>query len=334
MKNSLPKTIKVIRQYEKGGKLVVEEVEIPKVGKGQVLVKMIASPINPSDLSMLNGTFNTQPDYPFVPGIEGSGVVVAAGKGIIPAMRKGKLVACSPIPNCDGTWAEYMLTDGTRCVPIPKNVSPVQGAMMIVNPMTAMGFIDAVKSGKHKAFMNNAAGSALARMVSGLAKEKGVPLINIVRRKEQADALIAAGEKFVLCSATKDFSQQLQKLSKELNATLFFDAVGGVHTQQLIEAAPFGSNIKLYSNLSGEKFCVNSRTILQNEKVIDGFALGNFTASKSIFQLLKISKQIGKLMPTIFKSNIRKEFEMERINEAIEFYKADMSSGKVLIKLG
>ena len=325
--------MKVVRQYEAGAKLVVEEVEIPKVKKGQVLVKMTAAPINPSDLSMLNGTFNVQPNYPYVPGIEGSGVVVVAGAGIIPAIRKGKCVACSPIPHKDGTWAEYMVTDATRCVPIPKNVSLEQGAMMIVNPMTAMGFLDAVKTGKHEAFVNNAAGSALARMVSGLAKLEGIPVINIVRRKEQAESLKLAGEQFVLCSADDDFVAQLKQLTEELKATLFFDAVGGRHTQQLVEAAPFGSNIKLYSNLSGEKFCVNSRTILQNEKTIDGFALGNFTVSKSILQLLQISGKVGKLMPTIFHSNIRKEFDLEGINEAIDFYKSDMSAGKVLLKM-
>lgn len=333
MENALPKTMKVVRQHKKGVKLIVDEIEVPEVGKGQVLVKMAASPINPSDLSMLNGTFNVQPNYPYVPGIEGSGVVVAAGKGIIPALRKGKKVACSPIFDHDGTWAEYMLTDATRCVPIPKNVSLEQGSMMIVNPMTAMGFIDAVKNKNHKAFVNNAAGSALGRMVSGLAKMEGIPLINIVRRKEQAEELKSSGEQYVLCSSDLNFEIELKELSEELEATLFFDAVGGDYTRQLIEAAPFGSNIKLYANLSDENFCVNSRVILQNEKRVDGFSLGNFTASKSILQLLKISGKVGKLMTTTFKSVIRKEFALEDINDAIEFYKSDMSAGKILLKM-
>ncbi len=333
MKKVLPNTMKVVRMYENGAPLKVDEVEIPKVGNGQVLVKMAASPINPSDLSMLKGTFNVKPSYPFVPGIEGSGVVVAAGKGLIPAIRNGKRVACSPIPNESGTWAEYMLTDATRCVPIPKNVPIEQGAMMIVNPMTAMGFIDAVKQGKHKAFVNNAATSALAQMIGGLAKEEDIPMINIVRRPEQIELLKSRGEQYVLCSSSEQFVEELKELAEQLDATLFFDAIGGKHTKTLIEAAPFGSNIKLYSNLSGEEFCINSRTILQNEITIDGFSLGNFTSTKSILQLLQISKKIGKLMPTIFKSTIRKEFALEEINEAIEFYKSDMSAGKVLLKM-
>ena len=82
-----------VRQYQPGGALAMEQVEVPRPGPGEVLVKMGASPVNPSDLALIAGGY-LERSYPFTPGLEGSGTVVLAGKGIIPRIRLGKRVAC------------------------------------------------------------------------------------------------------------------------------------------------------------------------------------------------------------------------------------------------
>src|SRR5690606_38019070 len=111
-------------------------------GPGEVLVKMHAAPINPSDLAFLKGGYGIKRPFPTVPGFEGSGTVVAAGKGLLPKLWMGKTVACAASPKYNGTWAEYMVTGAGSCVPLSKNVSLDQGAMMFVNPMTALAFFD------------------------------------------------------------------------------------------------------------------------------------------------------------------------------------------------
>ena len=179
----IPEKMLAIRQKEAGGRLSLEELDIPRPGRGDVLVKVDASPINPSDLALLGGGY-LQRNYPFTPGLQGSGTVVLSGRGIMPGLRMGKRVACSPSSGGDGTWAEYMVTSAMRTVPLPRNVSMDQGSMMLVNPMTAMAFILLAKEGKHRAMVNNAAASSLGKMLIRMCQRTGIPLINIVRKEE------------------------------------------------------------------------------------------------------------------------------------------------------
>ena len=115
-----------IRQHEAGGKLVVESIPVPQPGAGEVLVRMHASPVNPSDLALIQGNYLAR-NFPFTPGLEGSGVVVSSGGGLLPGMRVGKRVACSPNPEGDGTWAEYMKTSAMRTIPLSRKISYEQG---------------------------------------------------------------------------------------------------------------------------------------------------------------------------------------------------------------
>jgi NADPH:quinone reductase len=333
MQQTLPATIKAVRQHETGGRLVVEEIPMPKPGAGEVLVKMAFSPINPSDLSQLNGTFHALPNYPFVPGLEGSGIVVGAGSGLLPRLRLGKRVSCTAPSQGQGTWAEYMVTQAARCIPISQNTTMQQAAMGIVNPMTAMGFMDEVKQGQHKAFVNNAAAGALGKMVLNLAKLRQIPAIHIVRKQEQVQPLIDMGADYVLCSSDPDYQIKLTELCERLKATLFFDAVGGNDTSVFCDVSPKGSHIVLYANLSEEPFTAYPRQILQNDKVIRGFSLGSFLQGKTLFQKLQIINQMKKLTDTALYANIHHTYSMLQANQAISDYKENMSRGKALIRL-
>ena len=124
---SLPEHMTALRQYEPGGALKTEHLPLPLPGPGQVLVKMEASPINPSDLAVMAGGY-LERSYPFTPGLEGSGTVVRAGRGFFPRIRLGKKVACSPPSGGDGTWAEYMLTSAMNVSPLPGHISHKIGA--------------------------------------------------------------------------------------------------------------------------------------------------------------------------------------------------------------
>jgi len=104
--------------------------------------------------------------------------VVAAGPGLLPRLWLGKRVACA-VSSFGGTWAEY-LTHATLCVPLRNNLSLEQGAMLLVNPMTALAFFDIVKRGKHAAITSTAAASALGRMIVRLSQRHRVPVIAVV----------------------------------------------------------------------------------------------------------------------------------------------------------
>ncbi|MBK6284763.1 MAG: alcohol dehydrogenase catalytic domain-containing protein [Draconibacterium sp.] len=218
MNINIPKSMKAVVLTEDGAKPVIAEVPVPQPGSGEVLIKMYASPINPSDLAFLAGGYGIKKPFPVIPGFEGSGTVVAAGKGILPKLWMGKNVACAASPKYNGCWAEYMVTTATSCVPLSKEISMEQGAMMFVNPMTALAFFEIYKNlpnpgKKLRAIINTAAASALGRMVVKMGKTQGIPVISIVRREEQVEILKAEGAEYIINSSDIDFEEKLKELA-------------------------------------------------------------------------------------------------------------------------
>ena len=114
-----------------------------------------------------------------------------------------------------------------RTVPLPSGISMEQGSMLLVNPMTAMAFIEMARAGRHRALVNNAAASSLGKMLIRLTQRYSIQLISIVRREEQVRELRDLGAAHVLNSTGESFEEDLKKLAHQLNASLFLDAVNG-----------------------------------------------------------------------------------------------------------
>jgi NADPH:quinone reductase-like Zn-dependent oxidoreductase len=331
--NQLPDQMTAIRQHEPGGVLKIEQIEVPRPGPGEVLVKMHASPVNPSDLALLAGGYLERP-YPFTPGLEGIGTVVAAGSGLLPRLRLGKRVACSPPHGGDGTWAGFMLTSAMNTAPLPSHISSEQGSMMLVNPMTAMAFIQLAREGKHRAVINNAAASSLGKMLVRLARRRGIPLINIVRRAEQVDTLKELGAIHVLNSHSEFFAEELKALAKELGATLILDAVTGSQSSLLLDAAPRGSTLVAYGRLSGDPIIANPGTLIKEEKEIIGFQLGNWLQTKGLFFKLRFIGKVKRQLGSDLTSHINRIYPLDQIEEAITRYREHMSDGKIVLNIG
>lgn len=329
--HNIPEKMLAVRQHKAGDKLVLEEVAVPRPGPGEVLVKMAASPINPSDLGLLKEK-KLKGTYPFTPGLEGSGTVMDSGGGLLGTIRKGKRVACSPNPEGDGTWAEYMKTSVMRTVPLPRSVSMEHGAMMLVNPMTAMAFLHLAKEGKHRAIVNNAAASSLGKMLIRLCGEKGIPLINIVRKNEHVTQLRKLGASFVLNSSESSFETELKQLALELDASLFLDAIGGEHCAKLLHAAPPASTLIIYARLSGEFLQTDPGDLIRSDKKIRGFQLGNWLNTKGILFKLKFVSQVKKQLASQLTSHVNREYPISKVEEALSYYKEHMSEGKIILK--
>lgn len=322
---------------ETGAQPTVATIPVPQPGTGEVLVKMHASPINPSDLAFLAGGYGIKKPFPVVPGFEGSGTVVTAGKGILPKIRLGKKVACAASPKLNGCWAEYMVTTASSCVPLSKKISMEQGSMMFVNPMTALAFFDVYNktpnsSKKLRGIINTAAASALGRMIIQLGKQKGIPVISIVRRDEQVEMLKAAGAEYVVNSSDPDFEQKLKELAHQLNATVLFDAVGGKLPQQLLSAAPKGSKLFIYGRLSADACEILPGDMIFTGNQIQGFWLTNWLHEKGMIQTILTIRKVQSLLSHELGTNIHQQFKIDQIIEAIETYKNNMSKGKVLIR--
>jgi NADPH2:quinone reductase len=231
--------------------LSLETVEVHEPGPTEVLIRVEAAPINPSDLGLLlagadvfAAVVSGPADRPVVTvplpdaamramagrvgipmqvGNEGAGTVVAAGSSKAAQELLGKTVAAAG----GGMYAEYRCVDVALCLELPAGTRPVDGASSFVNPMTALGMIETMRRENHVALVHTAAASNLGQMLNRLCIEEDVPLVNIVRRQEQADMLRSAGAIYVCKSGAPGFIADLTAALKETSATLAFDAVGG-----------------------------------------------------------------------------------------------------------
>lgn len=246
------KTFKAVVLDKPGGKLEVKDVEFPKLKSGQVLVKVEASPINPSDLLFLEGHYPAEKSFPCIPGFEGSGTVVQSGGGFLGWKNTSKRVAFTCKDPYYGCWGEYTVVDATMVIPIPDNVSFETGASSIVNPLTVIAMLDRVKEMKTKTVIHTAAASALGKMMVKYFTTNGVEVINVVRRKEQEETLQQIGAKYILNSTDTDFPEKLKDLSSKLQATVCFEAVGGKLTNTILVNMPKDSTIFVYGALDPE----------------------------------------------------------------------------------
>lgn len=329
MSATIPTSMQAELLKQAGGSPRVGQITTPTPGPGQVLVRMAAAPINPSDLGFLQGSYGFQKPFPVVPGFEGSGIVVAAGSGLLPHLLLGRRVACSAAAG--GAWAEYLVTPAITCFPLVTKLSQEQAATLIVNPLTALAFIDIAQQGKHAAIINNAAASALGRMILRLGQQQHIPIIHIVRRPEQVELLHTLGAEHALNNRDPDFLDRLHTLAQQLKATLILDPVGGEQTQQLLAAAPSGSTVVVYGSLSGSRIEITSPASRRGNAGMTGFFLPNWIAQKNVLQILWDGWRVQRFAPTTFQTAIQKRFPLTEVQQAIEHYRANPTAGKVLL---
>ncbi|HPG07242.1 MAG TPA: zinc-binding dehydrogenase [Saprospiraceae bacterium] len=331
MENQYPVKMKALWLSEYGKKPELRVVDVPKPGKREVLIKIAASPINPSDAIFLQGKYPTKKSLPVIPGFEASGQVVDSGNHFLAKRLRGKNVACFAPLTGNGSWAEYMVTDFTFVSPLKKDIPVDLGSMLMVNPTTALAFIDICKKHNYKAMVNTAAASALGKMLIKACSDAKVTLINVVHRQEQVELLAKHGAKNILNSSDTDYLTQLQTICKRENALIAFDAIGGSSTQDLLSALPKGGEVRIYGRLSGDFFSADVTNILFERKQVSGFWLSEWIPRQPLLKLLKILKNAQKLISSGEEITIHKKITLDEFDAGIEDYLANMTAGKVLL---
>jgi NADPH:quinone reductase len=327
-----PRTMKAVFLEKPGGPLVVKEIEIPTLKPSEVLIRISAAPVNPSDLARIRNAHHDHDLNTFIPGLEGSGTVVAAGNGILPRLWLGKRVTCSSAYSTSGTWAEYMVTKSAMCFPLSRNISDEQGSMSLVNPLTAIEFFRIIKKNGHKAVINHPAASALGRMIELLGFRNKIPVINIVRNKEQVEMLKGLGSLYILDSSEPSFIDDLRLLTDHLNATILFDSVCSEQLLSMIDVLPEKSEVIIYGNLSGgDHISINPTGLIANNINVTGFFLGNKAKENGLFKNFLNLLQVRKLMSSGMEIKIHAQFPLNNVREAVDTYLQNMSAGKILL---
>lgn len=231
--------------------LTLAQVPIPIPADDEVLVRLEASPINPSDLGLLFGAADLgtlrvagTPAQPMVTarvpeaamkamagrlgqslpvGNEGAGRVVRAGASSAAQALLGRTVAVLG----GAMYAQYRSLPADQCLLLPEDATPADGASSFVNPLTALGMVETMRREGHTALVHTAAASNLGQMLNRICRQDGIGLVNIVRRQEQVDLLKSIGAVHVCDASAPTFLQDLTEALVATGATLAFDATGG-----------------------------------------------------------------------------------------------------------
>ena len=271
MASELPDTFKQLRTLvTEDGKLELSlaDVKMPTPGDTDIVIRVEATPINPSDLGLLVGAGNLSTlrnegsnnnpklvaDIPgagmramqarigqsLAVGNEGAGTVVAAGSSDAAQALMGKKVT-----GLGGEfYGEYRMLNVAQVMELPEDASARDGASCFVNPLTALSFPETMRMEGHKALIHTAAASNLGQMLNKICIADGVPLVNVVRKPEQEKILRDLGAQHVVNSSSDTFMEDLIKAIAETKATLAFDAVGGGPLAgQLLTAMEAAANI-------------------------------------------------------------------------------------------
>jgi len=231
--------------------LSLARVPTPEPAADEVVVRIEATPLNPSDLALLFGAADMSTaklsgakDSPVVTatvpeklmramtaridqsmpvGNEGAGVVVEAGSSPAAQALLGKTVAILG----GAMYAQYRTLKAVQCLVLPDGTKPAEGASCFVNPLTSLSMVETMRLEGHQALVHTAAASNLGQMLNRVCLKDSVPLINIVRKKEQVDLLREQGATYICNSASPGFMDDLTKALIATGATLAFDAIGG-----------------------------------------------------------------------------------------------------------
>lgn len=325
-------TAVVLTNFDGVEAIRVENRPVPQPGKNEVLVKVAASPINPSDLSFLLGRYGGTDSVPVVPGFEASGTVVAAGPGAMGRYLLGKPVACLRSPGTDGLWSEYAVVKARNgALPLGKGVSLETGAMSIVNPLTAIAFREILREGRNGSCVLTAAASSLGLMVNRLLAADGRRVINVVRRDDQAELLKSRGAVVVLKEEDPDFEQRLREACREHDTKIAFDAVAGETTGRILQAMPDRSRMLVFGALSFEPVRLGSGDLVFHGKTVEGFWLSPWAAGKGALRVIRLWREIQKMMNGELASEIRATYPFHNAAAAIRDYQERMTGGKVLL---
>ncbi|MFN9720384.1 MAG: zinc-dependent alcohol dehydrogenase family protein [Planctomycetota bacterium] len=312
--------------------------EKPKPRSGEVLVRMLASPVNPSDMMFVRGLYTIPAQCPATPGFEGVGIVEQSGGGLRGSLFRGRRVVV--LNRRGGNWAEYTTVPSTDVIPVSKALSDEQAATFFVNPATAWVMTQEVlQIPEGQWLLQSAAGSALGRMIVRLAQHCGFRTFNVVRRESVADELRAMGADHVeVFDNTPDAETRLgdavRRVIGQSGVRFAIDAVGGQTGSAIVRQLGTDGRVLVYGTLSGQSLEFSPRTLMTVGSKVEGFWLGQFMQQQSLLFKLSLVRRLTKLIQAgILSTEISTTWSLDDISKAVLSSEDPSIRGKTLLRI-
>lgn len=246
--------------------LRVADVPVPQPGPGQARVKLVLSPIHNHDLMIITGHYGIKPSLPHHPGTEGVGIVDAVGEGVT-NVRPGDRVA----GGAGGAWSEFYLTHAAGLVIVPDTIDDATACQLTAMPMSAVRLLADLDVGPGDWIAQNAANGAVGKMLSKLAAEKGVHVLNIVRREDAVAELAAEGIGNSVSTEHEDWQARARALTGGAPVTRAVDSIGGRASDELMDLVAQGGRLVSFGALSGRPLQVTAENLLFKQATISAF---------------------------------------------------------------
>lgn len=309
--------------------LDLKTVDVPTPEAGQVLIKVIQSGVNPSDLHFIKGEYGIPRVKGAPAGFEGCGTVVAAGEGGegLIGQRVGFIATGS------GAWAEYAISDTKSCFPVHPSVSDDDAAALYVNPLTAIAMVEEVKATGTKSFILSAAASQLCKLIIGLAKQEGLNVIALVRRDEQMAHLHDLGAAQVLNCAKDDFMSDILALMREEKPGVFLDAVADQTSSDIFSGMPNKAEWVIYGKLATElPVLTQPGQFIFMSKSIRGFWLTKWLREQSKENAIAAGTKVQQLFGSgAWKTEVAAKVALGDAHAQLPDLTAKANSGKIMI---
>lgn len=307
------------------------EFETPTLQPGQVLIEVLAAPINPSDVLTLTGEYGILPPLPAVGGNEGVGRVAELGPGVqSPAVGQTVL-----LPPGSGTWTTHLVADAAGLIPLPSGADPLQLAMMTINPPTASLLLSefvALQPGDW--VIQNAANSGVGSYLVQLAKIRGYKTVNVVRRASAIPGIEGMGGDVTLVDGD-DLAERVAEATQSEKIRLGIDAVGGPSSGRMAQCLGPGATLVSYGALSQEACMISPQSLIFNNISIRGFWLARWFKNASQESQMVV---FGELAPLIISGQLRVDihatFDIDHIGDAVAAAAQGGRKGKVLVVPG
>ncbi len=327
------KAIRFDRYGEPAQVLAVQECPLPEPGEGEVRVRILASPVNPSDLLFVRGQYaGVHPHFPAPVGFEGVGIVDALGPQV-PRPVPGQRVVV--LNSQGGNWADYAVVPAHALLPVPDDLPDEQVASFTINPASAilmLRHVLAIPAGEW--LLQSAASSELGRMIIRLAKHDGIRTLNVVRRREAVAELQRLGADAVIVSTEGPIDEQARKIVGQGGVKYAIDPVVGETGTEMYQALGEEGRMLVYGSLTGEPIRVGAdpRYILAGRRILEVFWLGYwFPRLDETAQRQLVQEIVSLLREGVLTTSAARAFPLDEIGTAVRQAEATGRQGKILL---
>ena len=302
------------------------ERDQPAPGTGQVLVRMVLSPIHNHDLMTIAGQYGFKPALPAVPGTEAVGVVAALGEGVS-HVEVGQRVAGGG----EKTWADYYLADAKRLVPVPDSVSDETACQLVSMPLSAKMIIESMSLKEGDWIALNAANGAVGKLVMRFAAEQGINVLGLVRRDETVAELSALGINNIISTASEGWQARAKALTGGAPVIKAIDSLGGDGPAQLLSVVADGAELVSFGAMTQRPLKISAGDLL-----FRGITIKGFWGAKPPVAPERIGVLLGELVTSAAKGEldlpVDAVFGLDQVIEAVTASGEPGRKGKVVLR--